>query len=237
MESPRGIDLTIIIPALNESENIAMTLDEMSRVLDREPISYQTIVVDDASIDGTALVAEEHGVDMVVRTEHTIGKGAAIRLGFSRASGSIVLTMDADGTYDPVDIARLLKPISEGKADLVIGSRLVPYHRDLLSKLGNTILSIVIGFALGVKVLDIGSGFRAYRASILNGLLKTTLSSGHLFDPEIAFLAEKCGYRVAEVPVRMRLRESFGHSRPKFMGLLEGFSLLAVLLRLSFRSG
>ena len=237
MKSRKETDITIIIPALNESEHIAMTLDEINKVLQKEQNSYQIIVVDDASIDATALVAKEHGVDIVIRTEHSVGKGAAIRLGVSKASGSIILTMDADGTYDPNDMTRLVTPILQGEADLVIGSRIVRYHENFLSKLGNMILSSIIGLYLGIKILDIGSGFRAYRASLLHDLLNPSLSSGHLFDSEIAFLAKKRGYRIAEIPVRMRRRESFGYSRRKFLGLQEAFLLYTIVLRLSLKYG
>jgi len=233
MSAPKKTDLTIVIPALNESEIIAMTLDEVKRVLEKARISHQIIVVDDASIDGTGLVAGEHGADVVVKTKHTVGKGAAIRLGASKASGSIIVTLDADGAYNPMDIGKLLAPILEGRADLVIGSRLIPYHEKFMSKFGSILISIILRFCLGIEFFDIWSGLKAYRANILHSLLKYPLSSGHLFDSEIAILAKERGYRVSEIPVRIRLRESFGYSRSKFVvGLRNFLSLYTIIIHL-----
>lgn len=226
--------LTIIIPALNESENIAITLDQITQFLEKQRVQYEIIVVDDASLDSTSLVAREYGADIVIKNKRTFGKGAAIKRGISEASGSIIVVMNADGSYKPEDILRLIEPISEGKADLVIGSEYAPSirERNLLQAFGSYYFYIVSYLLLGVTIHDFWSGFRAYSAQVLTNLLKYRLSSGYAFDIEIMYLAEKQGYRVKEIPIRTRLRKSFGYServsfRPRF---LDGFRILKAIL-------
>jgi len=237
MKSSDRMDLTIIIPALNEGEHIALTLDEINRVLTREQISYEIIVVDDGSIDGTGLVAKEHGAHLVLKNIYTHGRGDAIKLGASKASGSIILTMNADGAYNPSDILKLIKPISEGKADLVNGSRFVSRReRDATEHLFTFLMRyyfrMIFWLYFGIVMQDVWSGFRAYRANLLKKLLKYPLSSDYSFDLEIPYLAKKYDYKVTEIPIRVRLRESFGHSR---LRILTFYKMLFSTLRIFYK--
>ena len=230
--------LSIIIPAFNEGEQISMILDETNRVLKKLRTSYQIIVIDDGSIDNTSLVAEEHGADIVIRNEHSIGKGAAIQLGASKASGSIIITMDADGAYSPKEIASLIEPILREEADLVIGSRYHVYFKKL-HFFGIWLLKLFNLVYFQMEIVDMWSGFKAYRASLFHDLIRTRLSLGYQFEPEVIVLAKERGYRVVEIDVWTRLRESFGHSRAKWArerGLIGSIlSILRIFLGIRVR--
>jgi glycosyltransferase involved in cell wall biosynthesis len=232
-----SIDLSIIIPALNEGDQISRTLDDINGFLEKKKISYEIIVIDDGSLDGTAILAKEHGAHIVIQNAKPVGKGSAIRLGFSKASGRIILFMDADGVYNPRDIPRILEPISKGKADFVIGSSNIPHYREQSIKFYSIILRKIIKLYLGID-LDIFSNFKAAKLDTLNKLLPFSSASGDLFDSEIIILAIKHGFKIVEIPIRRRLRDYSGYSRSKFSWTLNESILATIsLLRLSFRYG
>lgn len=173
--------LTVIIPAYNESSRIASVVAEARVWAD------EVVVVDDGSTDGTAEVAEGAGA-RVIRQGHS-GYIAAIKRGFREAKGDIVVTMDADGEHRAGDIPRLVAPIADDTADLVLGRR--PFVPRPSERFLNWLTR------LRVRVRDSGTGFRAIRRELA---LKLDLT-GHCTCGTFVLEAAWRGGRVAEVPV------------------------------------
>ena len=196
----------VVIPTYNEAQSLASTVEGLLT----EVAGVDVLVVDDNSQDGTAAIADSLGIRHArVSALHRPAKqglGPAYIDGFSYAFANgyeIVVEMDADGSHQASDLQRILLAISS--ADLVIGSRWIsggsvqnwPFARVLLSKYGNVYARLI----LGTDILDMTSGFRAYRASFLQKLISTTVSSqGYSFQVELAYRASKTGV-VKEVPI------------------------------------
>jgi dolichol-phosphate mannosyltransferase len=179
------------------------------------------MIVDDASPDGTADLAEKVGADqgdvLVVRRPAKLGLGSAYRDGFAHLAGmvgadDVVVTMDCDLSHDPAVIPELIRRLVAG-ADVAIGSRYVPggstadwpWHRRVLSRWGNRYTSVVL--RLGVR--DCTSGFRAYRASMLTAIEpETTTAEGYAFLTELARRLVAAGARIEEHPIRFVDRDA-----------------------------
>jgi len=186
------------IPALNEERTIARVILEAQRYADH------VIVCDDGSTDLTGEIADRLGAD-VVRHEQNLGYGAAIQSLFRRArelGASILITLDADGQHDPGEIPRVAKPIMEGAADIVVGSRFVDSHRSphmpLYRRVGVKLLTMLTnGMNSQGVVKDAQSGFRAYNRRSLEKL--TVFEDGMGISSEILIKARKQHLRIDEV--------------------------------------
>ena len=207
--------LTTIIPAYNEGDTIGITISQLSKFLRKQPFPHEIIVIDDGSLDGTGIIAREHGADVVIRNWNNLGKGAAIASGLPEASGSIIVLMDADGTYNPEDIPHLISPILHGEADVVIGSSFPTDGVSLFHTLGNYFISIFYRALLGTKTNYAWSGFKAFKTDKLKELMKDQFVTGNEFDIEVLYFANRKGYRIVEMPFRTRLRKSVGYSQSK----------------------
>jgi dolichol-phosphate mannosyltransferase len=229
------MELSVVIPALREAENLAKLLPQLHTVLsslgqEQNPAGqgpeYEIIVVDNHSADGTAEVCAAEKATLVHQTDP--GYGGALWAGFARATGEHILTMDADLSHVPDFIPTMWQ--CRDSAELVIASRYVeggkvdmPKYRHVLSIILNQVYSRV----LSLPVKDISSGFRLYRASILKDL---DLRS-HNFDAleEILIKCYAAGYRIVEVPLHYVPRDS-GKSKVKLLEF--GKSYLRTLLRM-----
>jgi len=220
------MELSVVIPALNEADNLAKLLPQLHAVLSSLGIEYETIVVDNNSPDATAEVCATEGAILIQQSKP--GYGGALRAGFERASGQYILTMDADLSHVPDFIPAMWNRRSD--AELVIASRYVeggsadmPLYREVLS----IILNVVYTKLLSLPLKDISSGFRLYRASALTGL---DLRSND-FDAQEEILI-KCyarGYKIIEVPFRYMPRVT-GKSKVKLLRF--GVSYLKTLIRM-----
>lgn len=213
----------VVIPAFNEARFIGST------VLKAREYAWRIIVVDDGSTDGTAGIAETAGA-FVVRHEFNQGKGAALNTGMCTArelGAQVVVTLDADGQHMPEEMNRLLAPVLEGQADIVVGSRYldnishVPRHRTW----GHRVFNLLTQAASGVKVSDSQSGFRAFSAQALEAL--SFHSSGFSVESEMQFLAHELDLRVMEVPVTIQYTD-----KPKRSVIMHGLVVLNGVLRL-----
>ncbi len=223
--------LSVVVPLYNEERSLDALYAELRAVLDdRGP--WEAIFVDDGSTDEsfavlTRLHASAPNV-RAVRLRRNFGKAAALAAGFARASGEIVVTIDADLQDDPRDIPRLLAKLDEG-FDLVSGwkaHRRDPFTRRILSRVFN----VVTGLVSGVKLHDLNSGLKAYRADVVRGL--RVYGELHRFLP---VLAHDRGYRIAELPVNHRPR-AHGRSRYGLERYLRGFlDLLTVTFMSRYR--
>jgi len=216
------------IPAFNEEKTIAKMILGAQRHVDR------VVVCDDGSTDLTAEIAEKLGA-LVVRHPKNMGKGAALKMALEHSMGlnpDIVVTLDADGQHDPEDIPRLVEPIVEGRADLVIGSRYMNGSKTdapLYRRLGLKLVNLVDRRSAGGVVRDTQSGFRAYSPKALD-ILHQYEAEGYGVETEQLVLAVRKHLRVVEVPITVRYR-GLG-TTSKRNPLRHGTELIGTALRL-----
>ena len=208
--------VAIVIPALNEEAPLRHLLQEIPA-----DFAQWIIVADNGSTDGTASVAKAAGA--VVASEPTRGYGRSCLKGFKTAcnlGADIVIFMDGDGSDDPADLPMMLAPLSEGRADLVIGSRVSARSEKgaipLQARLGNRLVSRLIRMLYGVRLSDIGS-FRVIRCSSLEALQMSEMTFG--WPVEMLVKAARARYRIVEVPIHYRHRS---HGRSKVAGTIAG---------------
>jgi len=204
----QGVLVSAVIPAYNESGRIARVIAEAAPLVD------EIIVVDDGSTDGTAEVAHQGGA-RVVRHNHG-GYLKAIRAGFAAAAGDLVVTLDADGEHDPRDIPRLLAPLLEDRADLVLG------RRPRIDRPSERLISWLVRRRLPVS--DSGSGFRALRRNLAQRLT----FPGQCICGASVLEAHALGARISEVPISLRAT-----AKPRTMAWGHLHQLLVVLRLLS----
>lgn len=155
-----GLQISFIIPCHNEEGNISNLLEKIRKVMDARQETFEMIVVNDASTDGTATAAKAAGA-RVISHPYNIGNGAAVKNGIRAASGDIVLMMDGDGQHPPEAIPELLDALANH--DLVVGSRSMTSHAGLHRFLANTIYNWLASYVTKFRILDLTSGFRAAR--------------------------------------------------------------------------
>jgi len=199
---------TVVIPTRNEEKTIAEIIEQC------RPYADEVLVVDGHSKDKTREIAEGLGIRAVL--DNGKGKGDGLRVGIQEAKGDILVFIDADGSHDPHDIPRLIKPIQEGKADLVVGSRGMggsdELHGDvqkLLRMIGSDIILIGINKKWKVNLTDSQNGFRAIRTDVARRLgLKENITT---IEQEMTMKCLRKGFRVDEVPTHEYERK-FGES-------------------------
>jgi glycosyltransferase involved in cell wall biosynthesis len=194
------------VPALNEEASLPHTLRELREL---EP-SLDVLVVDDGSRDGTARVARECGV-RVASHPFNLGVGAALQTGFDfgvTRGYDITVQLDADGQHDPRGLAAVIAPVADGRCDVAIGSRYVTstgYHAPLVRRIGMVFFSGIVRMALGQRIADTTSGFRAYGRAAME-VCRYDFPRDFPDAPLLITLARQ-GLRLLEVPVQMRERE------------------------------
>ena len=214
----------VVIPTYNEAENIPLLVERLWSL----PVpSIRLVVVDDGSPDGTGALAEElarrhAGRISVLHRAGKLGLGTAYLAGFAEAlrlDPSAVVQMDADFSHAPEEIPRLLEALQQ--ADAVFGSRYVPggrlderwsAGRVALSRFGNWYARQI----LRLPLRDVTGGFRAWRPATLRGMpLDRIRSNGYVFQVEMAYVAQRLGYRIAERPIYFEDRR-YGRSKMSF---------------------
>jgi glycosyltransferase involved in cell wall biosynthesis len=206
-------EVLIIVPAYDEEGGI----QEVLRRIPDEVLGHEvkTVVVDDGSADRTADIAGEEGVPVVTHVVNR-GQGDALRTGFAIAraeKAEVVVNLDADGQYKPEELDRLVKPILEGSADFVLGSRFLGYYQEAGSArhVGVVFFSRLISLLTGVKVSDCTNGYRAIRVSELH---KLNLREDRFNANEIILEALKHKLRFEQVPVSMLTRAAGETKKP-----------------------
>jgi len=189
--------VTVIVPAVNEEETIAEVLTDV------KPYADELFVIDGNSSDRTRDIAEELGVRVII--DDGKGKGSAIRQGLQIAANPIVLFIDADGSHEVSDIPRLVAPIRDGLADIVIGSRMAGGSDELFSDFaefirltGSMIINLAINYRWNVRLNDTQNGYRAVVRDI--GLSLNTAENITTIEQEMVMKALSRGYRVINVP-------------------------------------
>lgn len=195
--------LSVVVPVFNEEGTVIQVL---RRVLDQPEVA-EVVVVDDASTDGTwqrieAAAAEEPRLQ-IHRHEVNQGKGAALRTGFARVSGDIVIVQDADKEYDPAEYAGLIDPILCDHADVVFGSRFVGGrpHRVLYfwHSVGNQFLTLLSNMFSNLNLTDMECCYKAFRREVIQAIELKENRFG--FEPEVTAKVARRGLRIYEVPV------------------------------------
>jgi glycosyltransferase involved in cell wall biosynthesis len=169
---PKPIKLSVVFPAYNEEKGITDVILRTKEVLKRMNISSEIIVVDDGSKDQTAVLARAAKV-VVLSHKRNKGYGAALQTGFLAAKGTLVCCLDADGTYPPEEIPKLLHYFETKDLDMISGARLLGKCEGMpfIRKVGNTILSWIASLLLGRRIHDLASGMRLLRKQTLIDLL------------------------------------------------------------------
>lgn len=196
--------LSVIMPVLNEEDTIEPILERVLAV----PLEKQLIVVDDGSTDGTWNILQRYASKCtLLRHTRNMGKGAAIRTALPHVTGDVVITQDADLEYDPAEYLSLIKPIEEGRADVVYGSRLLNGKSPtagLAFYLGGRLLTWLANLLYGLRITDEPTGYKVFRTKLIRGFeLKST---GFEFCPEVTALVALSGARIVEVPISYRPR-------------------------------
>jgi len=223
--------LSVIIPIYNEVESIKTIL---KRVQDTNMVA-EIVCVDDGSKDGTRDVLKtldgKNGVRVILH-EKNQGKGAAVRTGMNAATGEVLLIQDADLEYDPRDYPELLKPIEEGLADVVYGSRFLGRaHRVTMfwHMLANQLLTLMTNILYDTILTDMETGYKVFRREVIQGMVIRANSFN--FEPEFTAKILKRKYRIFEVPITFNPRD---YSQGKKIKLHDAFEAVWALIKYRF---
>ena len=210
-DDTRVIALSVVIPAFNEAARIQGCLSEITAYFKQRGIAYEVLVVDDGSVDGAAILVDRYRREdqavRLLRLPRNMGKGYAVRAGVREARGALLLIADADGAT-PIRETERLETAIRGGADLAIGSRFLAsrdsryrvkarWHRSVLGNLFNLVVQ-----ALGLRgITDTQCGFKLLQEAVALDLFSVACINGYGLDLEILYVAQRRGYRIAEVPV------------------------------------
>ena len=229
------LSYSIIIPAYNESQRIAVSLDKIIAYMKEQHWLAEILVINDGSRDDTAEIvrqyARTHPAVRLVENPGNRGKGYTVRHGMSQATGDIILFTDAD-LSSPIQECRKLFAAIQGGSDVAIGSRWLrkelqterqPLHRQFFGRIFNLLLRVT----LGLKYRDTQCGFKAFTRGAAQVLFARQRIERWGFDPEILYLAHKYGFKIAEVPV-----EWAHDDRSKINPVTDGLKMFFEMLRI-----
>ena len=216
------------MPAFNEEKSLARVIAE---IRDFDP-RFEIVVVDDGSTDRTAQVAQAARA-RVLKLPFNVGIGGAVQTGYQFALENgfdVAVQVDGDGQHDPQEIPRLLEPLLEDRADMVVGSRFAPgggYRGTPLRRIGIHLFAAIVSLLVRARVTDTTSGFRAVNRKAIR-LFALDYPSDYP-EVEATVLLVRCGLRMLEVPVQMRVRETGSSS---ITALRSVYYMVKVLLAL-----
>ena len=198
--------ISVIIPVYNEEKSIKDVIERIPNHL-----NYEIILVDDGSTDKSVLKIKEIEKDNIIILQHqkNLGYGAALITGFKNANGNIIVTLDSDGQHKPEEIEKMIKPILQDKADLVIGSRYLGdcnYKVPLFTRIGEYCVKICILTLFRQRIGNNQSGYRCFRKDILNGL-NDNLFVGMGFTTEFLLECALNNLKILEIPINLNPRE------------------------------
>jgi glycosyltransferase involved in cell wall biosynthesis len=224
--------LSVVIPVFNEKN----TIEEIIRRVQAVEVGFEKeiIVVDDASEDGTRQILESLNQSNIKIYHHSKnqGKGAALRTGFSKAEGDIILIQDADLEYDPKDYSKLLEPVLDGRADVVFGSRFLGGpHRVLFfwHYVGNKLLTTLSNMFSNMNLSDMETCYKVFKRELLDKIALKSKRFG--IEPEITIKLAKLKCRIYEVPISYSGRD---YSEGKKIGWKDGLAAIFHIIKFKF---
>ncbi len=219
--------LSVVVPAYNEEHTVGDVISRLKVTLQKISLPNEIIVVDDHSRDRTVEVSLSQNVKVYSLTEHK-GKGYALRAGFAKAKGDIIVTIDSDGSNRPEELQLLLKLVLENKADMVVGSRFSgknPTSGKRFNAAGVRIFNLLICILTGAAVSDSQSGYRAMKRRVLADL---QLKSGtYEIESEMLVKIARRKFRIREVPVSFEQR-TYGVTT--LDPIVDGFKIMMSIL-------
>ena len=224
--------ISIVVPVFNESRTVASVIERLIAI--DLPAPREILVVNDGSTDGTREVLDQvlaRPELRIIHAEKNGGKGSAIRIGFAKASGTIVAIQDADLELDPAQLAELVKPILDGRTRVVYGSRFLAGRPDApwLSIAANQTLTGVTNVLFGGRLTDMETCYKVMAADIAKSL---NLESNRFdIEPEITAKLLRAGHSILELPIRFEPRS---RAQGKKIGWRDGVRAIQVLLKYRF---
>ena len=225
--------LSVVIPVYNEKK----TLSELICRVEAVKLEKEIIIVDDASTDGTRDLLkkyEERERFKVIYQSKNAGKGSALRAGFDKAEGEIIIVQDADLEYDPKEYPLLIEPILDGRADVVYGSRFLGgTHRVFFfwHYVGNKVLTTLSNMCTNLCLTDMETGYKVFRRTVLDSFILKCNRFG--FEPEFTSKVARHAFRVYEVPISYSGR---GYEEGKKINWKDGVAALWFIFRFRFFS-
>ena len=225
--------LSVIIPVYNEKK----TLSELICRVEAVKLEKEIIIVDDGSTDGTRNLLkkyEEQERFKVIYQSKNAGKGSALRAGFDKAEGEIIIVQDGDLEYDPKEYPLLIEPILDGRADVVYGSRFLGgTHRVFFfwHYVGNKILTTLSNMCTNLCLTDMETGYKVFRRTVLDSFILKCNRFG--FEPEFTSKVARHAFRIYEVPISYSGR---GYEEGKKINWKDGVAALWFIFRFRFFS-
>jgi glycosyltransferase involved in cell wall biosynthesis len=198
--------LSIVIPAYNEAGRIISSLEAILAYARSKSFAVEVLVVDDGSTDDTVEIASRHAEVHVLRNGRNRGKGYSVRHGVLEARGELILFTDADLSAPIEEADKLLAAIESSRADAVVGSRalqraLIGVHQSPFREWGGRCFNLLVRVFTGLHIRDTQCGFKLFRRQTTRRAFELQRVERFGFDPEILFLIQRLGGKVAEVPV------------------------------------
>jgi glycosyltransferase involved in cell wall biosynthesis len=223
--------LSVIIPVYNEVK----TLEEIIHRVQATGLADEILAIDDGSTDGSRdLLAQisQEGVVKVINHERNQGKGKAVRTGIQNATGDLIIIQDADLEYDPREYPNLLRPIQEGIADVVYGSRFLGAGRRPVlfwNMVANKILTLVTNILYNNILTDMETGYKLFRRQVVQNM--TLTAHGFEFEPEFTAKILKSKVRIYEVPITFNPRD---YAEGKKIKMRDAFIAMWTLIKYRF---